>query len=248
MNNQTSDPRAPDESEPPGTVHSDERRYFNSGAGSFAFNMALDEALLEAMPRLKYPVLRFYGWTEPAASFGYFQKYSEVETLTPLRPLVRRPTGGGIVPHDADWTYSLVWPASHPWYSLLAVESYRRVHEWIQAALAKLNFHTELAEQTVKTGPGQCFAGFERFDLLYKARKIAGAAQRRTRQGLLIQGSVQPPSSNLERDDWQQTFLQIATEQAQVHWSPFVVDPMLHKRIAELEHRKYSQAAYNRRR
>ena len=65
-----------------------------SGPGTAPFNMALDEALLEAMPRLGKPVLRFYGWTEPAASFGYFQKYAEVERATLLRPLVRRPTGG----------------------------------------------------------------------------------------------------------------------------------------------------------
>ena len=45
----------------------------NSGPCDAAFNMALDEALLEAMPRLQKPVLRFYGWTEPAATFGYFQ-------------------------------------------------------------------------------------------------------------------------------------------------------------------------------
>ena len=50
--------------------------------------MALDEALLEAMPQLGAPVLRFYGWTEPAASFGYFQKYAEVERATLLRPLM----------------------------------------------------------------------------------------------------------------------------------------------------------------
>src|ERR1039458_9410999 len=72
-----------------------------SGPGPAAFNMALDEALLKAMPRLSRPVLRFYGWTEPAATFGYFQKYADVERATRLRPLIRRPTGGGIVPHAA---------------------------------------------------------------------------------------------------------------------------------------------------
>jgi len=106
---------------------------------------ALDEALLHAMPRLEKPVLRFYDWTEPAASFGYFQKFAEVEQTTLLRPLVRRPTGGGIVPHDADWTYSLVFPVKEPWYALAAIESYSRVHEWIQAAFADLNVPTELA-------------------------------------------------------------------------------------------------------
>src|SRR5262245_7607347 len=116
-----------------------------SGPGHAAFNMAMDEALLQTMPRLGKPVLRFYGWTEPAASFGYFQKYSDVERATLLRPLVRRPTAGGIVPHDADWTYSLAFPASARWYSLTATESYRRVHEWIRAAFARLNVATELA-------------------------------------------------------------------------------------------------------
>ena len=89
---------------------------YNSGPQPAAHNMAVDEALLAAMPRLCQPVLRFYGWTEPAATFGYFQRYAEVASRTPLRPLIRRPTGGGIVPHDADWTYSLAFPAGHDWH------------------------------------------------------------------------------------------------------------------------------------
>src|SRR5438270_3750661 len=111
-----------------------------SGPGEAAFNMALDEAMLQAMPRLDWPVLRFYGWNQRCASFGYFQKYAEVERLVQLRPLVRRPTGGGIVPHDGDWTYSLAFPTSNEWYSLTATESYRRIHEWIRAAFARLYF------------------------------------------------------------------------------------------------------------
>src|SRR6185312_13431210 len=117
----------------------------HSVAGFAAFNMAVDEALLESMPRLQKPVLRFYGWTEPAASFGHFQKFSEIERTTLLRPLVRRPTGGGLVPHDADWTYSMAFPTTHEWHDVSAIESYRRVHEWIQTAFAELNVATELA-------------------------------------------------------------------------------------------------------
>ena len=225
----------------------DQRQYFDTAENSAAFNMALDEALLEAMPRLGQPVIRFYGWTEPAASFGYFQKYAEVEAWTALRPLVRRPTGGGIVPHDADWTYSLVWPATHAWYGLAAIESYRRVHEWIQAAFEKLGLVTELALHPVKTAPGQCFAGFERFDLLRRGRKIAGAAQRRTRQGLLIQGSVQPPSS-VDRSDWQQAMLKSAETREGVCWTEYHFDEQLKERVRELVQVKYSQASYNRKR
>ena len=248
MNSPKSGTRAKDGSGTRGPRPSEERHYFDTGVRSFAFNMALDEALLEAMPRINYPVLRFYRWTEPAASFGYFQKYCEVQVLTPLRPLVRRPTGGGIVPHDADWTYTMVWPVTHAWYSLSAVESYRRVHEWIQTAFAKIGIRTELALQTVKTGPGQCFAGFERFDLLYLGRKIAGAAQRRTRQGLLIQGSVQSPSNTIPRDDWQNALLDVASEQEGVQWKVLVIDPALSRRATELAEQKYSQPVYNQRR
>src|SRR5688500_17905926 len=94
-----------------------------SDARSAAENMAVDEALLQWVASWTRPVLRFYSWSEPAATFGYFQKYTEIERMTSLRPLVRRPTGGGLVPHDADWTYSLVFPPSADWYRLKAVES-----------------------------------------------------------------------------------------------------------------------------
>lgn len=119
--------------------------FLESGKGEAAFNMAMDEALLEALPRLRAPVFRSYGWSQPAATFGYFQKFSEVECATMLRPLIRRPTGGGLVPHDNDWTYSVAFPNGHDWFSLPAVESYRRVHEWIQSAFDLLSVQTELA-------------------------------------------------------------------------------------------------------
>lgn len=218
----------------------------NSGAGAAAFNMAFDEALLEALPRLGQPVLRFYGWMAPAATFGYFQKFAEVERTTLLRPLIRRPTGGGIVPHDADWTYSLAFPAGHEWHSLRAEESYRRAHAWIQAAFAALGTETELAACCKKSAPGQCFVGHEKFDLLWYGRKIAGAAQRRNRLGLLIQGSVQPPPLPLARADWERAM--IATAPPPSASTAFAPDGPLLARVAELMAQKYSQRAYNQKR
>jgi len=220
----------------------------NSGPCPAAYNMALDEALLEAMPRLQQPVLRFYGWTEPAASFGYFQKYAEVESATQLRSLVRRPTGGGIVPHDADWTYSLAFPAGGEWHSLRAEESYRRVHEWLQAAFAKLKVETELAPCCKKSAPGQCFVGYEKFDVLWHGQKIAGAAQRRNKHGLLIQGSVQPPPTNLAKVEWQTAMCSVAWDQWQAAWTELEPDNALRDRVAELEAQKYSQPTYNTKR
>ena len=220
---------------------------WESGLSLAADNMAADEALLESAPCLGHPVLRFYGWRESAASFGYFQRYVEVEGMTHLRPLVRRPTGGGLVPHDMDWTYSLIFPPSDPWYCLKARESYQRVHEWIQAAFARERVPTELAPEPKKEGPGQCFAGAEQFDVLWRKRKIAGAAQRRTRHGLLIQGSIQPPPG-IARAQFQEALCCVAAERWGVAWMALHPDTTLAAHIARLTKQKYSQDAFTQRR
>jgi len=220
----------------------------DSGPGSAAFNMALDEALLEAMPRLQRPLLRLYGWTEPAASFGYFQRFADVEQATLLRPLVRRPTGGGLVPHDADWTYSLVFPAGHPWHSLRAGESYSRAHEWIQAAFARLGIETELAQAAMHRLPGQCFEGCEKDDVLWRGKKIAGAAQRRNRLGLLIQGSVQPLALAVSREAWQDAMHRVGETILGDGRAALKSHNALRERAEELAATKYAQPAYNRRR
>jgi lipoate-protein ligase A len=189
-------------------------------------------------------VLRFYGWFQPAASFGYFQKIADIERATRLRPLVRRPTGGGLVPHDADWTYSVVIPPNHAWYGLRAPESYERIHQWIQSAFTALGVVTELALDCRKEIPGQCFAGYEKSDLLRLGRKIAGAAQRRTKTGLLIQGSVQPPPPNVTREQWQRSMSEVTGND----WSGLELTARMTTQVRVLIAEKYSRDEYNHRR
>ena len=71
-------------------------------------NMAIDEALLEQTPA---PALRCYRWRKPSLSFGYFGRFAEVAEEEGKRDMVRRWTGGGIVLHGADFTYSVIIPA-----------------------------------------------------------------------------------------------------------------------------------------
>src|SRR5665213_2432606 len=222
--------------------------FLNSGKGEAAFNMALDEALLEKISEIGKPVLRFYGWTQPAATFGYFQKFSEVERVTHLRPLIRRPTGGSIVPHDADWTYSFAAPPNHEWHSLAAIESYRRIHEWIRDAFAKLKVETELAREKKSAIGSACFVGHEKSDLLWRGKKIAGAAQRRNKFGLLIQGSVQPPPIPIARSDWKNAMQSVAAKDFSFQWESFLPDENLCACAEELAGEKFSRDSFNRKR
>ena len=219
-----------------------------TGLGVPSWNMALDEALLEAASHVGSPVLRLYGWNHPAATFGYFQKYADVASWTALRPLVRRPTGGGFVPHDADWTYSLVFPPEHSWHKLRAEESYRRVHDWVSESFRALEVKAELAECCEKPAPGRCFIGAEKFDVLAGGKKIAGAAQKRNKLGLLIQGSIQPPNAGSDRAEWEETFLQAGGRKFAIEWRELKLSEPVLSRANQLDLEKYSTIEYNQRR
>ena len=85
--------------------------YQDGAPHSAALNMAIDEALLELA---EVPSIRFYRWDHPALSFGYFGRYADVAEHAAKRDMVRRWTGGGIVFHGNDLTYSLVIPSHDP--------------------------------------------------------------------------------------------------------------------------------------
>lgn len=222
-------------------------RLLDAGWGEPAENMAIDELLLEEVGLEGKPVLRYYGWKQPAATFGYSQRFSDVSRWETLRPLIRRPTGGGLVSHGKDWTYSVVIPPGHYWYGLRAEASYRRMHEWICAALNRVGMPSLLAPDAVKSVPGQCFSGAERFDLVFQERKIAGAAQRRSKAGLLIQGSLQVANPKIVRESWQEAMLECYPGVG-ISWEAMCLDDRFKERAAGLVREKYSTTWYNQRR
>lgn len=155
-----------------------------------ALNMALDEAMLEAA---KEPWLRVYGWQEPTISIGFSQSLSMIPESRCDWPVVRRWTGGGVVEHDGDWTYTLAMPEHFAVGHQRAVETYRWIHEALIAALADTGIGgCSLQAESVSDGMGVCFEEPARFDVVRDGRKIAGAAQRRSKTGFLHQGTIQP--------------------------------------------------------
>jgi len=171
-------------------------------AGGAAENMALDFLLLQRYPNAENARFRHYNWHRPAFTFGYSQLLVFVREQLPVDEpveLCRRPTGGGVVDHRNDWTYALVIPREHDLYEARATESYRLVHACIAEALLKLGEPAVLKEpaadntnQPIGCGPGICFTRAENYDVVHpqSGAKIAGAAQKRSKQGMLFQGSI----------------------------------------------------------
>lgn len=168
--------------------------------GDAATNMALDAALLYTLPK-GIAALRHYGWTEPAITFGYTQQISEIKaTFSEELRLCRRLTGGGIVDHRNDWTYALALQTDLPAAHIPATELYATIHSCIQWALEKQLIQSQLApcpracgKLPAKefAGPEQCFVQPTANDVIHpNGTKIAGAAMKRTREGLLVQGSI----------------------------------------------------------
>ena len=153
-----------------------------------ALNMAIDEALLA---EASAPTLRYYRWRKAALSFGYFGRYAEAAAEADGREIVRRWTGGGIVPHGDDLTYSIIIPATHPLFRRSSPDIYRALHEAIRMALARHDIATELVREPAPKISDACFANPVRADVVRAGKKIAGAAHRRSRAGLLHQGSIQ---------------------------------------------------------
>jgi len=164
--------------------------YHDIALRSAAMNMAIDEALLESAAA---PSIRFYCWESPALSFGYFGRFADVADRASERDLVRRWTGGGTVFHGEDMTYSIVIPAAEAAFSDLSMSIYKKIHHALCDALNVIGKRAELSGAATITDRryNDCFANPVQADVMIDGRKVAGAAQRRTRAGLLQQGSVQ---------------------------------------------------------
>ncbi len=150
-----------------------------------AHNMAADEALLEEAAA-GTASLRFYGWSEPTVSLGYFQPHTA--RLAGL-PHVRRPSGGLMLVHHHELTYALALPPGATWQN--GEPWLRRMHRIIAAALMEFGVATHLHEppDTHAQTP-LCFRHLMAGDLLIGGFKVAGSAQRRYRGALTQHGGI----------------------------------------------------------
>ena len=233
-----------------------------------ARNMALDEVLLDSAMAANQPLLRFYGWTTPTVTLGYFQPAADRMARPSIAELawVRRPTGGATLLHDSahEFTYALALPGEHA-KAPDAANWICQMHYLIRDALSTLGVQARavVCGEEAKLGPVLCFQHQTPGDLLIAGRKIAGSAQRKVRGAILQHGSValsQSPytpelpgilelaGQSLTATDVQEQLLQQFTKQLNwairpVEWANTWIDDSVQRDIG-----KYSTVEWNHKR
>jgi lipoyl(octanoyl) transferase len=167
------------------------RLLIESEPQSGIWNMAFDEALLEAASLRGESILRLYRWSEPTLSLGYFQKSvpRELPQVLQSLPRVRRLSGGGAILHHLEWTYSCAIPRAHP-LAQNTERLYEVVHGALIHSLSSLEVDASLRGDSTKEQPFLCFLRGDARDVVVSHQKVAGSAQRRRRGAVLQHGSV----------------------------------------------------------
>ena len=184
------------------TIRNKTWRLVTSDPGSAAWNMGVDEALMEQLNRGGNPVLRFYTWERPTVSLGYFQKPLEELDLDGLKQIrgewVHRPTGGRAVLHDDELTYAVVireedLPGN-------VVETYRVLSQALVQGLCNLGVPAAMARDTLPltSGSAACFDAPSWYEVVAEGRKLIGSAQVR-RNGVILQHGSIPITFSVER-------------------------------------------------
>jgi lipoate-protein ligase A len=182
-----------------------EWRFLDTGPGSAAFNMGVDEALLEGIrDGTSPPTLRTYTFSPPSFSIGYLQDLArEIDRETCAAhgiQWVRRPTGGRTVLHGWDLTYSVTASIDDIAAGGTISDAYRGVSTALIQGLFFLGVAAEF-ERPRRSEPRErvarpCFTSISRFEVSSRSRKIVGSAQRVIGRDFLQHGSLplsEPP-------------------------------------------------------
>ncbi|MCP3964982.1 MAG: lipoate--protein ligase family protein [Lentisphaerae bacterium] len=210
-------------------------------------NMSVDETLLHQISAIGKPVVRIYHWDRPSVSIGYVQDYDAAphDKYT----VVRRPTGGGVVFHDNDLTYTVVIPPEHEIAKVDRIESYHVFHRAVLLALAEFGLEAQLAPDEsgpVNRATMQCFVTPTRYDVVAAGKKYAGAAQRRTREGVLHQGSIALKAAAGNGKLLQEKLIDAFEKQFNINFIDFRPDSHFNGDVEELAEIKYATEEWNR--
>ncbi|MGL5263400.1 MAG: lipoyl protein ligase domain-containing protein [Candidatus Rhabdochlamydia sp.] len=176
-----------------------ECRIIHTGRKSAEENMRFDAELLEKAKNFFEPIIHFYEWESPSATYGYFANPASLLFLDQIGSLdlAKRPTGGGVIFHIWDFAFSIMVPASSPLYSSNTLNNYALINTAVLSSIESFLekgpcLHLTPQDAVALSGDCKhfCMAKPTQYDVLLRNKKIAGAAQRKTKNGFLHQGSI----------------------------------------------------------
>lgn len=182
-------------------------RLWVDGALSGEENMRRDQELLEGQrDPAAVPVVRFFRWAAPTVSFGRLQPRAGAESLAKAAgagSAVQRPTGGGMVLHDRDLSFSIAWRRDLAGFPPCVKEVYRSFHGVVADLLCARGMDVAVHQPSKRLpiAPGVCFKEPADQDLLWCGEKVLGGALRVTRWGRLYQGDVRTEVLGLDPDE-----------------------------------------------
>lgn len=173
----------------------------DTGIATAGENMSRDAQLLRDLTLSSPPILHLYDWQSSAFTYGHFVNPTDYLCPEGIKKWgfdhARRPTGGGILLHTCDLAFSLLVPASHPSFSLNTLANYAYINHIVLRAIKRfrqdrgpMSLLAEAPKPSDSSSQKFCMAHPTRYDIMLEGRKVGGAAQRRTRDGLLHQASI----------------------------------------------------------
>ena len=155
-------------------------------------NMATDDALLSSYEENDDAILRLYSW-ENSFTIGVSQKFDNYPITSVYNGnYAKRITGGGVLFHGHDLSYSLVIPT--PLLEGFNIkESYEKICSFLLKFYEKLGLDAKYVkdfEDMELSKNEYCQVGFEAYDILVNGKKIGGNAQRRTKKAIFQHGSI----------------------------------------------------------
>jgi len=181
-------------------MEQDEWRFMGGDLAEGAYNMAEDMACLQSCEQgFSPPTIKLYGWKRPTLTIGYSQQPGKLINLEKARqldvPIIRRPTGGRVLLHCEELTYSLIAPNDHPLFGGDLKSSMCVISEMLTNCLVKLGcFRDDIqfalpSKSRGQSGPA-CFSLANHYELTGRGKKIIGSAQRRMKRAFLQHGSL----------------------------------------------------------
>ena len=185
-------------------------KVIDTGVASAQVNMDIDRNLLNDLESDSEPIIHFYDWSNPSATYGHFiqpEKYLSMDAVNlNFLDLGKRPTGGGVIFHLSDLAFSVLIPSNHRLYSLNTLENYSNINKIVIEAICEFlgkSLNIALFQSPSEKGyPKFCMAQPTVYDVMIEGKKVGGAAQRKTKTGFLHQGSISlavPPYEWIEK-------------------------------------------------